>query len=177
MMRKEAKAKAEEQRRKDALLTQIYSGWKRIPREEEARLAQSTPLFPKRGRRLQATVETDTEESPETDEGHDRPMRTQSVRYKETNPSLPVPDSKPKQGPPPSLREREAAYTHAPPLKFAREKITTSALHLRPSYQASTKRPHSGRIKKAVAIWSGDEVHIVDVDPSVPSRAPPPAGT
>lgn len=177
LMEKEAKAKAEQQRRKDALLTQMYSGWKRIPIEEEASPAQPTPSSPKRGRRLQATVETDTEESPGTNTGYDRPKKTQSVHCKETDPLPPVPDSKPKQDPPPSLKKREGVYTHAPPLEFAREKIVTSALHLQPSDHASTARPHTGRSKKTVAIWSGDEVHIVDLDPNGPSRTLPPPRT
>lgn len=110
-MMREANAKAEEQRRKDALLTQMYPGWKRVSRAEEASLAQTIPSSPNRARRLQATMETDAEERPGTNTGHDRLKRTQSVHCNGTNPSPPVPDSKPKQGPPPSLEKREGGYT------------------------------------------------------------------
>lgn len=123
---------------------------------------------------MQATVETDTEESLGTNANHDGANKTQTAPRKGENASIPA--RTPKEEPPPSLEKREGGYSHAPPLRFARDIVVTSSLHIhRPKQPASTIRQRPERSKKkSIAVWSGDEVHIVDVDTHGPHKAAPP---
>lgn len=173
--RREAKAKAEEQRRKDALLTQMFPGWKRVCKEEddkEVKKAQKTPSSQTR-RSMQASVETDTEEGPGTKRGHNCATKTYPIHYKEAILSQPIPE--PRKEPLPSLEKRQqGVYSHVPPVQLAREKIATDVLCIQPPKRVLTPKQTSRRNRKSIAVWYGDEVHIVDVDSDGPHRALPP---
>ncbi|KAJ4389494.1 hypothetical protein N0V93_006963 [Gnomoniopsis smithogilvyi] len=170
-LKREAKARAEEQRRKDALIAQIYPGWKR-PDKQDTKADQKTSST-RRGRSMQAKVDTDTEEGLGTNEAHDRTEKTQSVHDMRDNPDSSAPAPQPKKEPPPSLGKRQGEYSLIPPLNLAREILATSTLPMQYPRPASTASQHSECSKKSWAVWSGDEVHIVDIDPNRTHRVLP----
>lgn len=178
-LRSQAKAnKAEAQRRKHALLAQMSPGWCKGPDQEDTHPpAQRTASS--NGARMQASVETDTEESPATTPttGHYQPMNAHNPTKDSSGISSCSPAPKPEL-PPPSLEKKgSGGYAHTPPARFARERVVTSGLWSRsssPQSASSAARPKAGRSRKGIAVWYGDEVHIVDVVGAAgPQRARP----
>lgn len=161
-----AQEKTEEQRRKHSLHAQMHPELQ-ANQHEDAEPAH--PLsFAKARRWMQASVETDTEDnSPVTDKAPQRPFNDSDKNdqhREEDHPPLSNPRSK-KDDPPLCLEKREGGYSCTPPSEFACEEVATSTIYLRAPASMSTGRraPRSRRMKN-IAVWSGDEVRIIDAE-------------
>lgn len=161
--RRKAEERQEDQRRRKALHAQMHPV---LPETAQEDTKESQPsLSAKARRRMQASVETDTEDnSLDTDKAQRRPCNDshKDARQKHDDQSPVSHANSEKIDPPLCLEKREGVYSCAPPAEFAREEVVTSTLHLRAPEPASTgsRAPRRNR-RKCIAVWSGDEVRMI----------------
>lgn len=162
--RLKAQNRKEDRRQKDALHAQIHPELSANNREDVPQ--PRSALSAKARRRMQASVETDTEDnSPEAAKAQQRPLQdSRKDDQQRMQGHSPLHTHTPaKLDPPLCLEKRVGVYSCAPPSEFAREEVATSKIYLQAPEPRSTGRRAARRsVKKRIAVWSGDEVRIVD---------------
>lgn len=162
--KRKAQDRKEDQRRKMALHGQMHPQLQ--GNTHNGATASHPVLSAKVRKRLQASVENDTKDnSPETDTTQRLPCNDPHKDARQNCDSCsPVPHTKSEKSDTPlCLEKRVGVYSCAPPSEFAREEVATSTLKLRaPEPNTTARRAPRHKRNKSIAVWSGDEVRIID---------------